>query len=93
MSLYLTGGGSELIGRERELAVVESWLQRPAGPRVIFIYGERGIGKTTVWRRGLELARARGCAVLSSRPAQAETGMRFAALGDLLHGVGGEDLE
>ncbi|MBO0691108.1 MAG: AAA family ATPase, partial [Candidatus Dormibacteraeota bacterium] len=93
MSHDLTRAGSELIGRERELGVLEAWLQRPTGARVIFNYGERGIGKTTLWRRGVELARARGCTVLSARPAQAEAAMRFTALGDFLHGVAGEDLD
>ncbi|MDR0358730.1 MAG: ATP-binding protein, partial [bacterium] len=93
MSPDLTRAGSELVGREHELALLETWLERPTGAHVIFNYGESGIGKTRLWRRGLELARARGCTVLCSRPAHAEAGMRFAALGDFLNGVAGEDLD
>ncbi|MBO0744085.1 MAG: AAA family ATPase, partial [Candidatus Dormibacteraeota bacterium] len=93
MSLDPAGGASELIGRERELTVLETWLQRPTGARVIFIYGERGIGKTSVLRRGAALAAAEDRLVMVSRPARAEAGMRFAALGDILQGVAGEDLD
>ena len=46
--------------------------------------GTPGIGKTTLWLAGLELARARGFRVLSARPAAAERELSFSALGDLL---------
>jgi predicted ATPase len=43
-----------------------------------------GIGKTTLWRAGLELGRGRAYRVLSCQPTAAETAFSFAALGDLL---------
>jgi AAA ATPase domain len=46
--------------------------------------GEPGIGKTTVWKAGLEVAKAQGSVVLSCRPVEAEVKLAFAALADLL---------
>src|SRR5688572_22461332 len=49
--------------------------------------GDAGIGKSTLWRAGIEAARARGFRVLSSRPAEAERGLAHAGLGDLFENV------
>jgi predicted ATPase len=49
--------------------------------------GEAGIGKTTLWRAGVERARELGCQVLEARPASAERELSYAALGDLLAGM------
>jgi DNA-binding CsgD family transcriptional regulator len=46
--------------------------------------GEPGIGKTTVWQEGVQLAREPGWTVLTSRPAQSEAKLSFAGLSDLL---------
>src|SRR5262249_60543091 len=58
-----------------------------AGPGPLVPGGEPGIGKTELWRAGAASARARGSRVLDARPAQAEEGLAFAALGDLLAGA------
>ena len=73
------------FGRDRELAV----LRRLVAPEEAHFYavvaeGEPGIGKTTVWKAGLEMAHAQGSVVLSCRPVEAEVKLAFAALGDLL---------
>ena len=74
-----------IVGREGELAALRAVLDAPSLlPTAVVIEGEAGVGKTTVWRAGVELARERGWRVLSSRPAEAETKLSFAALGDLL---------
>jgi DNA-binding CsgD family transcriptional regulator len=49
----------------------------------LLIEGEAGIGKTTLWKRGVAAATDRSYRVLSCRPVQAEAKLSFAALGDL----------
>jgi AAA ATPase domain len=58
-----------------------------ARPSVLVIEGEAGIGKTTLWLGGLEEAHERGFRVLSARAGQAESGLAFAVLADLLVGI------
>lgn len=57
------------------------------GPQVLLLEGEAGIGKTSVWKKALSAARDRGFRVLSSAPTEAESGLPYAALGDLLNPV------
>ena len=77
-----------VFGRRRELDVVAAFLDGlRSGPSGLLLEGEAGIGKTTVWRAGVADAAARSCLVLSSRPAEAEAKLSFAALADLLGGV------
>ena len=49
--------------------------------------GEPGIGKTTVWREYVRLARARGYRVLAALPTETEVKLSFAGLTDLLSSV------
>ena len=56
-------------------------------PAAFLMEGEPGIGKTVLWRAGVELARARHLRVLTAIPATAETRLSFAALADLLEPV------
>jgi DNA-binding CsgD family transcriptional regulator len=79
-----------LIGRDVELERLNRFLdvvERP-GARAMAIVGEPGIGKTALWEESLEVARTNGYAVLTSRAIQAETNLSFAALRDLVDGVG-----
>src|SRR6516164_348507 len=70
------------------MAAVEAFLDAvPAGPCGLLLEGAAGIGKTTVWSAGAALAVGRSFTVLSSRPAESEATLSFAALGDLLDGV------
>jgi DNA-binding CsgD family transcriptional regulator len=77
-----------VFGRGRELAAVAAFLDglRP-GPSGLLLEGEAGIGKTTVWSAGVAEAATRSYLVLSSRPAEAEAKLSFAALADLLDGM------
>jgi hypothetical protein len=50
----------------------------------LFLEGEPGIGKTTLWLAGLDQARERGFVVLSAQAATAESVLAYAALADLL---------
>jgi DNA-binding CsgD family transcriptional regulator len=72
----------ELIGREVELD--EALTAFAMLPAVVALEGEAGIGKTSVWRAVLEQLEARDNAVLSARPAEAETHLSYAGLADLL---------
>lgn len=49
--------------------------------------GEAGIGTTTLWKAGADLARELGLRVLVARPSGAEARLSFAALIDLFEGV------
>jgi DNA-binding CsgD family transcriptional regulator len=77
-----------VIARQAELAAVDDFLDRLApGPRAVLLEGEAGIGKTRVWREGVERARARELRVLTTRPGGAEVQLAFAGLTDLLRDV------
>src|SRR5215218_6969184 len=48
---------SEIVGREREIAAVMSFLEAvERGPRALVLEGEAGVGKSTVWLEGVESA-------------------------------------
>ena len=76
----------DLLGRDDELRTVHAFLDRPAaaGMAGLVLEGEAGIGKSTIWLAGVEAARERGLRVLSARPAEVESGVAYAALGDLI---------
>lgn len=83
----------DVIGRESELATLERLLDSiPAGPAALLLSGDAGIGKTTVWGRGLAGALERGYRSLSCSPVEAETRLSYAALGDLVEPVLDESL-
>ena len=74
-----------VIGRDEELATIEAFLaDLERGPAALVLSGEAGIGKTILWERGVEAARARFEHVLSCRGAEAEASLSFAGLSDLL---------
>lgn len=74
-----------LVGRDDELAAIDAFLDHGSrGPVALCLEGAAGIGKSTLWLAG---CRRSGRRKLSCRPAEAEQGMAYAALGDLLHDV------
>ena len=76
------------LGRDDELRTLQAYLDEPAeGSTALVLAGEAGIGKSTLWLAGVELARERGLRVLSSRPAEVDLAVAHAALGDLLEGA------
>src|ERR671937_1850566 len=78
----------ELVGRDQELALVDSFLDAAdAFPAAILVEGEAGIGKTTLWRAGVAAAAARRYRCLTAAGSPAEAQLTFSALGDLLDGV------
>ena len=81
-----------LIGRERELATADEFLLAMArgGPAGLVLAGEPGIGKTVIWSETVRRARAQSFIVLTARGVEAEAGLSFAALADLLEPVADE---
>ena len=79
---------SEIVGREEELAAVrgllDDALQRAS---LLALEGEAGIGKTVLWRAGVEDAGNRGFRALVSHPAEAEQGFAHSGLADLFEPV------
>ena len=77
-----------IVGRDAELAAIASMLRDSTTAQSgVVLEGEPGIGKTTVWRHGVELARELSFPVLTSWPAETEAALPYAALGDLLEPV------
>jgi DNA-binding CsgD family transcriptional regulator len=75
---------AEIVGRNEELSSLYAVLDRAAvGLAALVLEGEAGIGKSTLWRAGVDAARARGFRVLLSQPAEVERGLAHAGLGDL----------
>jgi DNA-binding CsgD family transcriptional regulator len=88
MGVALDRERDALVGRDRELEQIESFLDAGRGvARVLVLEGDAGIGKTTLWRAGLYAARARGYRVLACGAAEAETQLAFTTLRDLLDAV------
>jgi DNA-binding CsgD family transcriptional regulator len=77
-----------VIGRDEVIAAVEAFLDTlMTGPAALYLSGEPGIGKSTVWRAGVASARSRSFRVMPCRPAEAEAGLWFVALADLLETI------
>ena len=83
----------ELIGRDEEQAAVVDFLKAvQAGPRVLQLEGEAGIGKTSLWKAALSSATLAGYRILSAAPTEAESALPYAVLGDLLDPIPDEAL-
>ncbi len=81
------GGRNEMVGREAELSRLNSFLDDVGdGPAALLLEGESGIGKTTLWKRGVTTAAERGWRALSTRPAEPEAKLSYTGLADLLEG-------
>jgi DNA-binding CsgD family transcriptional regulator len=77
------------VGRAGEVEELERFVAGLAddGPTSLVLSGPPGVGKTTVWESGVDLARDAQCHVLVARPSGAEASFAFAGLGDLLRDV------
>ena len=82
-----TGTVAGIVGREPELEVLRGFFGADGWGRALVVCGEAGIGKTTLWEAGLELARERGLRALVARPSGTEARLSFAALIDVFEGV------
>ena len=84
----MTRATSKVVGRDAELGAIEAFLERlESGPCALVLEGSAGIGKTTLWSAGVQAARDRGHRVLTTRAAESEARLSYAALGDLLGSV------
>ena len=83
----ISGRDRAVVGREAELGVLRELVTADSPVRALVLFGEPGIGKSTLWETGLELAREHGLHILRARPSDAEAQLSFAALTDLLDGV------
>jgi DNA-binding CsgD family transcriptional regulator len=82
-----------LWGRERELGLIDSFLESARqAPALLVLEGEPGIGKTALWQAATARAVGRGLTVLATRPAEPEADLAYAALGDLIGGFGDSEL-
>ena len=72
---------------QNSLRFARSLTRLEPGPAALVLEGVAGIGKSTLWEAGVAHAREQGVRVLSSRPAEAERGLGYVALADLLDGV------
>src|SRR5262249_48367154 len=76
---------SELVARQDELRAVADFLNRVLdGPATLVLEGAAGIGKSTLWTAGVETARERCISVLACRADEAEQGLAYTGLADLL---------
>ena len=74
-----------IVGRRAEQAAVQGLLDGVgAGPATLALWGEAGIGKTTIWAAGVAAADSHGYTVFQCRPAIAEIRLTYAGLTDLL---------
>jgi len=81
----------EIVGRESELASIESFLDAvPSGTSALVIEGEPGLGKTVLWQLAAGVAERRGFRVLRARPAEPESRLSYAGLADILGSLGEE---
>jgi DNA-binding CsgD family transcriptional regulator len=90
----VSAASTEVIGRSAEGAELAAFADRVArAPAALRLVGDAGMGKTTLWSSGIELALERGVRVLAARPAAAERELPFTVLSDLLGGVLDEVLD
>ena len=82
-----------LVGREPELAALSRFVHDLSEkPQDLLLEGEAGIGKTVLWRTGVEAAQEAGHRVLVSRPGENEMGLSYSGIGDLIGDVFDEAL-
>jgi DNA-binding CsgD family transcriptional regulator len=77
-----------VVGRIDELSRLGPFLDGLVeGPAALVLEGASGIGKSTLWDRGVATAAERGWRVLTIRPAESEATLSFAGLADLFEGA------
>jgi len=77
-----------MIGRESERSRLTAFIEAlPRGVRAFEVRGDPGIGKTTLWRLGVQECEAAGFTVLVTRAAEEEMPLGMAGLVDLFEHV------
>ena len=78
-----------LVGREPEVERIRQLVRSTdSGARFVVIHGEAGIGKTALWRWGVDQYRRAGHRVLVTRPSEEELHGPMTGLLDLFEEVG-----
>ncbi len=91
MTVAPTAG--RLVARAAELNAVEQLVaQEPGSPAALVLEGEPGVGKTSLWERGVTSGIEHGLRVLVARASGAEAKLPFAALVDLFDQVDADEL-
>ena len=81
-------GGFAVVGREDELAALSDFVEAARTGRAgLIIEGGAGIGKTTLWRVGMQRANELGVAVIQATPSRAERQLSYGGLRDLVTGI------
>lgn len=80
-----------MLGRAVELGLLRE-LARGDTRRALVLAGVPGIGKTTLWEAGIDVAREHGLRVLATRATSAEAKLENAGLIDLLDEVDTDEL-
>jgi DNA-binding CsgD family transcriptional regulator len=80
----------EVVGRDDELTSLAGFLASERRPWAFVLEGGPGIGKTTLWDAAVALGRRHGTQVVAARGTGADARLSFAALIDLLDGIGDE---
>lgn len=76
-----------LVGRVPEQAAIARFIDSiSAGAAALVLRGDAGVGKTTLWLHGRDLATRTG-RVLSCRPAELDTKLSYSGLADLFDGL------
>jgi DNA-binding CsgD family transcriptional regulator len=80
--------GLELIGRDRELSLIDDVVtRRPGSERVVFLRGDAGVGKTSLLDTAEEQAVESGLRVLRAWGVENETAIVFSSLHQLLYPI------
>lgn len=75
----------EVVGRKSLLSAVRQFLDSDDElPGLLVLEGDPGIGKTTLWRAGIEMVAGSGSTVLRCAPNAAEASLAYVALADLV---------
>src|SRR5262245_18541591 len=81
-------GDLVLVGRDAESASIGAFVADGGrGPCALGLAGDAGIGKTALWRLGVETAKQPDRCVLTCRGVEAEASLSFAGLSELLEPV------
>jgi DNA-binding NarL/FixJ family response regulator len=84
---------AQIVGREPELAGLDSFLDSEPPGGALVLVGGPGAGKTTLWESGVDRCVRRRLRVLSARPSGADAKLSFAGLIDLLDGIDFADVD
>jgi DNA-binding CsgD family transcriptional regulator len=76
-----------IVGRDGHLAVLRRFVSAADWGACLVLWGQAGVGKTTLWEAGVAEAQAGGQQVLAARASPAEAGLAFAGLIDLFDNV------